>query len=313
VKVLVPGITGAIGRRFARGLLRAGHDVIGIDRRPYGAIGEGEEGLEVHQVDIRKRGAEDVFRRVRPDAVVHMATVTHLLRQSEDRYRINLQGTRAVFEHSAAYGVKHVVFIGRHTFYGAAPDSPLYHGEDEPPMALAYFPELADLVAADLFAGSMLWRQPTLATSVLRFCYTLGDSGHGTLATFLRGARVPTVLGYDPLFQFMHEDDVVKALMSTLETRARGVFNVAGPPPLPLSVVIRETGRQAFPVPEVVFTSLLGRFGLPRLSRGALGHIKYPVVTDDRAFRAATGFTHDVSEGDAMREFRRAFPPMRRG
>jgi len=75
----------------------------------------------------------------------------------------------------------------------------------------------------------------------------------------------------------------------------------------------RERGRQAFPVPEVVFTSLLGRFGLPRLSRGALGHIKYPVVTDDRAFRAATGFTHDVSEGDAMREFRRAFPPMRRG
>ncbi len=310
MKVLVPGITGAIGRRLAKGLLRAGHEVIGIDRRPFGAP---EPGLEVHQVDIRKRGAEDVFRRVQPDAVVHMATVTHLLRQSEDRYRINLQGTRAVFDHSRAYGVKHVVFVGRHTFYGAAPDSPLYHGEDEPPMALASFPELADLVAADLFAGSMLWRHPELTTTVMRFCYTLGDSGHGTLATFLRGERVPTLLGYDPLFQFMHEDDVVKSMILTLEQRVRGVFNVAGPQPVPLSVVIRETGRKPIPVPEFLFANLLGRFGLPRLPQGALGHIKYPVVIDDRAFRAATGFTPDVSEGDAMREFRRAFPPMRRG
>ncbi len=309
MKVLVPGITSAIGRRLAKGLLRSGHEVIGIDRRPFGAV---EEGLEVHQVDIRKRGAEDVFRRVRPDAVVHMATVTHLLRQSEDRYRINLQGTRAVFEHSRTYGTKHVVFVGRHTFYGAAPDSPLYHGEDEPPMALAYFPELADLVAADLYAGSMLWRHPELTTTVMRFCYTLGESGHGTLATFLRGARVPMLLGYDPLFQFMHEDDVVKSLVLALEKRVRGVFNVAGPQPVPLSVVIRETGRKSMPIPEMLFTAALGRFGLPKLSRGALGHIKYPVVIDDRAFRAATGFVHDVSEGDAMREFRRAFPPMKR-
>lgn len=312
MKVLVPGVTSAVGRRLARELLMRGHDVIGIDRRPFGAA---MDGLEVHQVDIRKRGAEDVFRRVRPDVVVHMATVTHLLRQSEDRYRINLQGTRAVFEHTRAYGNGHVIFVGRHTFYGAAPDSPLYHGEDEPPMALAYFPELADLVAADLYAGTMLWRHPELTTTVLRFCYTLGESGHGTLATFLRGGgdRVPMVLGYDPLFQFMHEDDVVKSLLATIEKKPRGVFNVAGPQPVPLSVVVRETGRKPTPIPEVLFAGVLGRFGLPRLPRGALGHIKYPVVIDDKAFRLATGYTHDVTEGVAMREFRRAFPPMTRG
>ncbi len=312
MKVLVPGVSSALGRRLVSALLRQGHDVIGIDRRPFGPP---VEGLELHEVDIRKRAAEEVFRRVRPDAVVHMATVTHLVKQSEDRYRINLQGTRAVFDHARAYGNAHVIFVGRHTFYGAAPDSPLYHGEDEPPMALAYFPELADLVAADLYAGTMLWRHPELVTTVLRFCYTLGDSGHGTLATFLRGGgeRVPMLLGYDPLFQFMHEEDMVKAMVLALEKKQRGVFNVAGPQPIPLSVIVRETGRRPFPIPEMLFSAVLGRFGLPKLSRGALGHIKYPVVIDDRAFRAATGFTHDVSEMDAMREFRRAFPPMKRG
>ena len=245
---------------------------------------------------------------VRPNAVIHMATVTHLVVQSEDRYRINLGGTRAVFEHSAAYGVEHVTFVGRHTYYGVAADAPLFHMEDEPPMGLASFPQLADLVAADLYAGSALWRYPSFVTSVLRMVYTLGPTGHGTLATFLRGARVPTLLGYDPLFQFMHEQDVVTALVTTLDSRPRGVFNVAGPKPVPLSLIIKETDRTNVPLPGPMLRAALGRFGLPRLPRGALDHIRYPIIVDDSSFRKATGFQHEINEKTAMHAFRDAFP-----
>jgi UDP-glucose 4-epimerase len=309
VKVCVPGISGRLGRLLAERLLEKGHEVIGIDKRPFkDAPKELLARIEMHEVDIRKRAAEDVFRRVRPQAVIHMATVTHLVVRSEERYRINLGGTRAVFDHAKTYGVEHVVFVGRHTYYGAAADSPLYHSEDEPPMALQHFPELADLVAADLFAGTMLWRYPALVTTVLRMVYTLGPTGHGTLGTFLRGPRVPTLFGYDPLFQFMHEDDVVKALIATLDERPRGVFNVAGPPPVPLSTIIRETGRTEMKLPEIVFRGALGRFGLPRLPAGALEHIKYSVTVDDAAFRAATGFTPDVDERTAMHAYAAAFP-----
>lgn len=305
MRVLVPGIAGRLGKMLAERLVETGHDVIGIDRRPFR---DAPAGVEMHEVDIRKRGAEDVFRKVRPQAVIHMATVTHLIMQSEDRYRINLGGTRAVFEHSNTYGVEHVVFVGRHTFYGAAADSPLFHNEDEPPMGLSSFPELADLVAADLYAGSALWRHPSFVTSVLRMVYTLGPTGHGTLATFLRGKRVPTLLGFDPLFQFMHEQDVIEALVTTLDKRPRGVFNVAGPQPVPLSTVIRETGRTNVPLPEFIFSHMLGRFGLPKLPPGALEHIKYPVTVDGSAFKNATGFTHAIDERGAIRAYREAFP-----
>ena len=309
MKILVPGLSGRLGKMLAERLLELGHDVIGIDRRPFR---EKPEGVEMHEIDIRKRGAEDVFRRVRPDAVIHMATVTHLIMQSEDSYRINLGGTRAVFEHSSTYGVEHVIFVGRHTYYGAAADSPLFHSEDEPPMGLSSFPELADLVAADLYAGSALWRYPTFATTVLRLVYTLGPTGHGTLATFLRGRRVPTLLGFDPLFQFMHEHDVVSSLCTALDKRPRGVFNVAGPQPVPLSTVIRETGRTNIPIPEIVFAMMLGRFGLPKLPHGALEHIKYPVTVDGSAFKKATGFEHQYDERGAIKAYRDAFPrPMK--
>jgi UDP-glucose 4-epimerase len=240
-----------------------------------------------------------------------MATVTHLVAATEERYRINLGGTRAVFEHCRDYGVAHAIFVGRHTYYGAGPDSALYHTEDDPPMAVSTFPELADLVAADLYAATALWRIPSLTTTVLRMCYTLGPTGHGTLASFARGRAVPGVLGFDPQFQFMHEADHARAICLTLEKRLRGVYNVSGPQPVPLSVIARATGRRFLPIPEILFRNALGRFGLPKLPPGAVSHIKYPVVVDSSAFRAATGFQHAIDEVQAMREFKAAFPPDR--
>jgi UDP-glucose 4-epimerase len=303
VKVLITGIAGKVARLVAEELLARGHQVVGIDRRSW----EGAPAaIEQHQVDIRKRAAEDVFRKHRPEGVIHMATVTHLTEQSEDRYRINLQGTRAVFDHAKDHGGQVMVFVGRHTYYGASPEAPLYHREDDPPMGLAAFAELADLVAADLYAGSALWRLPQLETAVLRLCYTLGPARTGTLATFLRGPNVPTVMGFDPLYQMIHEKDAAVAVVTALEKRLHGVYNVAGPPPLPLSLLIRHTGRRNIPVPEPLFRLALGRFGLPSLPPGALAHIKYPVVIDAAAFREATGFTHRHDEEQTMREYREA-------
>lgn len=301
MKVLIVGAAGGIARQLAHNLLMTGHQVIGIDRRPWH---EHPKEVEMHTVDLRKRAAEDVFRRVKPDCVVHTATVTSLVVRGEERYRLNLGGTRAVFEHSERYGVKHVVFVGRHTYYGAAADTPLYHVETEPPQALERFPELADLVAADLFAQTALWRTRQQATTVLRLCYTLGPSRQGTLASFLRGKRVPMVLGYDPLFQFLWESDAVKAIQLAIEKKPNGVFNVAGPPPLPLGTIVTETGRTPVPLPEPLINRLQGRFGFPSLPRGALEHIKFPVVVDGSIFEKELGFKFEVSEVEALRRFR---------
>jgi UDP-glucose 4-epimerase len=303
MKVLIPGASGAIARKLATRLQAEGHEVVGVDRRPWP-----DAPIEFHEVDVRKRGAEDVFRKTRPQAVVHMATVSSLTMGGEERNQINLGGTRAVFDYARDSGVEHCIFIGRHTFYGAGPESALFHTEDEPPQELNRFPELADLVAADLYAATALWRFPEITTTVLRVCYTLGPTGHGTLANFLRGKRVPTVFGFDPLFQFLHDDDVVRAIALTLTKRPRGVFNVAGPQPLPLARVIREGGRVGVPLPEFVLAAMLGRFGMPKLPAGALTHLKYPVVVDARAFREQTGFQHTHDEIETIRSFREAFP-----
>lgn len=303
MKVLIAGISSVVGRHLTQMLVQDGASVVGIDRRPWL---DPPEGVKLHPFDIRKRPAEDVFRTFRPDVVVHMATVTHLERKTEDRYRINLHGTRAVFDNCARYGSRKAIFVGRHTYYGATPDSPLYHRESSPPMASTTFPELADLVAADLYATTALWQHPSLESVILRFVYQLGPSRAATLASFIRGPRVPTILGFDPLFQFMHELDMARAIRIAMQPNLRGVYNVAGPNPVPLSTLVEETGRSRLPIPEPIFARALGRFGLPKLPRGALDHIKYPVVVEDEAFRRDAGFIPEYDGPSTMRAFKKA-------
>jgi UDP-glucose 4-epimerase len=301
VKVLITGISGAHARLLTHQLLKRGHEVIGIDRRPWP---KAPKTVPIFQADVRKRPATDVFRKHRPDAVVHMATVSHLHASREERFRINLQGTRAVFEHCHDYGVKQAIFVGRHTIYGAAPDAPIYRTEDEPPLAVSTFPEMADQVAADLYAGQALWRYPELKTCVLRMVYLLGATRRGTLASFLSAKRVPMVMGFDPLFHFMHDRDGAHSIVAAIEAELCGVFNIAGPPPVPLSILCKVTGSNGVPVPEALLPRMLGRLGFSNLPVGAIPHLKHPVVVDASRFCEATGWTPIHDEHATMASFR---------
>jgi UDP-glucose 4-epimerase len=178
--------------------------------------------------------------------------------------------------------------------------------EDEPPMSAQTFTELADLVAADLYAGSALWRYPGITTAVLRIVYTLGPSKHGTLASFLWGPNVPLVMGFDPLFHFIHEQDAANAIVTALAHKLHGIYNVSGPTPVPLSTIVRAAGRRPISVPAAVFKLGLGRLGLPYLPAGAIDHLKYPIVVDSDAFRRATRYTYNYDERETINSFRTA-------
>ena len=305
MKVVVTGISGHLGRLVALRLLDDGYEVIGIDHRPWP---EAPDAVEMHEFDVRKRPAEEVFRVRCPEAAIHMATVTHLVHRSAERMRVNLYGTRAFIQYCHSYGVKQAVFVGRHTYYGAAADSPLYHTEDEPPMSTHAFPELADLVAADLYAASALWRYPEIATCVLRLVYTLGPSRQGTLASFLRSPRVPLLMGFDPLIQFIHEEDAAEAIVAALRHKLHGVYNVSGPSPVPLSRIVEAAGQKSLRVPGSLIALGLGKLALPHLPQAAADHLRYPIVVDSEPFRRATQFEPRYDERETIESFAASNP-----
>jgi UDP-glucose 4-epimerase len=289
--VLVTGAAGGHGQVAVRHLASLGIPVGGMDLRPwYGK----PPAIELHRASLLKRDGEEVFRSLRPRVVIHLGTTRSPSIDAELRHRINLEGAQRVFEHCLQYGVEQLVFVSRTSVYGALPDSPTFLTEETPPSAGRTFPEMQDLVAADLYATGMLWRHPELVTAVLRVVNVIGLTVSDTLSRYLRRRTVPTIMGYDPMIQVLHEQDAASAYVTAVRKRLRGVYNVAGPKPVPLSIMIEQAGARALPVPETLFRMMLGYFGFPQMPPGSIDFIKYSSLVDDSAFRKATGFAPEL-------------------
>jgi UDP-glucose 4-epimerase len=288
-KLLITGIAGGQGRLIARRLADF-FRIAGVDRTPW----EGApDNVRMHVVDLRKRKFEDVFRTERPDAVVHHAFVRHFRVDPEVRHEVNVLGTKKILEYAIAYGVKRIVVLSSAYVYGALPDNPYYVDEDYPLNVSRTYPEVRDLAEVDQLTTAFLWRHPEVATTILRPVNTLGYYTHSAIGRYLKQRWVPTIMGFNPMMQFIHEEDVAEAVALALQAGAHGVFNVAGPGAVPLKVAISETGGTPIPIPDVLARAVFGRLfrlGLYHTPPGAIDFIKYPCTIDGRRFVRATGF-----------------------
>ncbi len=288
-KVLITGIAGGQGRLLARRLLE-NFEVCGVDRTPW----EGHpRSVRVHVVDLRKRKFEDVIRTELPTAVVHMGMVRHFRASQRTRHDVNVRGTKQLLDHCVHHGVQQLVVMSSSYVYGAFPENPYFMDEDSPLSASRSYPEIRDLVEVDTLASGFLWRYPHIRTCVLRPVGVLGYYVHSMIGRYLRQRRVPTVMGFDPMMQFVHEEDLSEAIALALEHRLQGVFNVIGPGEVPLHTAIRETGSVPLPIPEPLMRPLFDRmfrWGVSPYPPGAIDYLKYPVTVSGERFLDATGF-----------------------
>jgi UDP-glucose 4-epimerase len=288
-KILITGVASGLGRLLTRRLLE-NFEVCGVDRVPW----EGRpQNVAVHVVDLRKRGFEDVIRSELPSAVVHMGFVRDFKVDVERRHDVNVRGTKKLLDHCAHYGVQRLVVLSSGTVYGALYDNPFYMDEDRVLEASRAYPEIRDIVEVDAVTTAFLWRYPHIRTCVLRPVNVLGHYARSMMSEYLRLDRPPTVMGFDPLMQFIHEQDVVEAIALTLEHGLQGVFNVVGPGQVPLHTAIRETGGRPRSLPEFLFRPAIRALfsaGMVPWPEGAIDFLKFPVTLSGRRFVEATNF-----------------------
>lgn len=293
-KVLITGISGGQGRLLAKRLV--GHwDIIGVDRVPW----EGApDGVAVETLDLRKKRLRNIIRTERPDAVVHLAFVRHFRSDPLIRHSVNVEGTQHLLENCAEFGVKRVVVLSSSYVYGAQADNPRYMHEDHPLNVSRTFPEIRDLTEVEGLVNTFLWRYPGIATSILRPVNTLGYYVHSAIGRYFRLDLLPTVAGFDPMMQFIHEEDLCEAIALALEHDLRGVFNVVGPGAVPLKQAIRAVGKRRISLPEPIADFLIGqafRWNFYEFPPSALEFLKYPCTISGRQFEEATGFKPQIS------------------
>jgi UDP-glucose 4-epimerase len=294
--VLITGICGRLGRRLARRLHRE-RTVIGIDRRDF----EGRpKDIAHHQIDIRRKKTQDIFRQERLGAVVHLG-IMHDPRVSQmEHHSWNVAGFQRLLEYVAQYDVPKLIVLSSANVYGPRPDNPQFLTEDAPLLGGAAFSDIRDLIEVDMLAQSFFWKRPETETVILRPVHILG-SVRNAPSNYLRLPIIPMLMGFDPMVQVIHQDDVVSAVVHALTPGLRGIYNIAGPPPLPLSHILEKTGRPRVNVPHFLAKSViqrLFRFRATSFPAPELDHIRYVCMVDDRRAREIIGHApaHDIDE-----------------
>jgi UDP-glucose 4-epimerase len=159
-------------------------------------------------------------------------------------------------------------------------------------MAGQHFPEIRDLIEVDMLTSSFFWKVRGCETVILRPVHILGGV-HNAPSNYLRLRWVPTLLGFDPMVQVVHEDDVVEAIVCALKPGVRGIFNIVGPGEVPLSTILRELGKPTVPIPHVLAGPVLNSLWRTKLTSfpvPELDHIRFVCMVDGARARDHLGY-----------------------
>ncbi|MBI4577433.1 MAG: NAD-dependent epimerase/dehydratase family protein [Planctomycetes bacterium] len=215
-------------------------------------------------------------------------------------------GTVEALETAARSGVRKLVLRSSTLLYGPRPENPGFLPESARLRAEPEDPRLRGLLEVEHLATGLTARYPGLVVSLLRMAEVLGPGSAGPVAEYLRSQAVPTVMGFDPMVQLIHEEDAIEALVHAVRVDCRGPVNVAARPVLPLRRVVLLAGRVSAPILNPLTSGLLrlaDRAGLGRRLPLAVEYLTYPCVADDRRMRSDLGFEPAHSAVDAIRDF----------
>jgi nucleoside-diphosphate-sugar epimerase len=316
--VAVTGPTGDIGRALMRALDREPgvSRVIGMARSPFDPADAGWRKAEYRRGDILDHDSlADLVAEA--DVVVHLAFV--IVGDREETQRVNLEGSRNVFEAAVGAGVERLVYTSSVAAYGFHPDNPQPLTEEVEPRGsegFYYSAQKAELERALERATA----SGEVETYVFRPCIVAGPDAttlvEKVVEGYRLGGRVPFVqralegLPFlapvlpDPgvPFQLVHHDDVADALVAAIAGRGEpGPYNLAGEGQMRASDLARELGWWSVPMPRQAIGPLAqaaGRVPLLPAEAAWLNALRTPVLMDTARARSRLGWepTHDAAE-----------------
>ena len=305
-RVLVTGLGTFWGGRVAQAL-EADPDIeviIGLDREePQVKLERTEYVRSDENYSILNR----IVQATKVDTIIHTFLVVDSTQMSgRSLHEINVIGTMNLFAAASAPGstVRNVVVKSSTLVYGAHPKDPVWFSEESrraaPPKATVE----RSLLEVEGYVRDFAVDNPHVNVAMLRFSNVLGPDITTPLAKALELPVVPSVFGFDPRFQFVHEADVVRAILFVLEGRVQGIYNVAGDGLLPWSEVAAICGKRTFPLPPLGLGLLSGpltRLGLD-LPPELLDLLRHGRGVDNRRLKKV-GFDYRYTSAGTVADF----------
>ena len=210
MRIMITGASGYFGQLVAQKLrddLGADTEIIGVDVRE-----REDASLDMRFLagDTRKKRIEDIFKvQNQIDVVIHLARDATPGLSSDKSMMTNVYGTAHMLELALKYKVKQFIFPSASIVYGAHMDNPALIHECSPLLGNRDVANIRDRVEADMICQSFS-QNGKMKVVILRIVPIWRAQGNGMLQRYMKHAVVPTLLGYDPMFQIIYEEEVLE-------------------------------------------------------------------------------------------------------
>ena len=308
--VAVTGPTGEMGQAVVSALERSREvgEIRGMARRPFDPRERGWKKVVYRRGDVLER--RKVTRLVEgADVVIHLAFI--IMGSARSSRRVNLDGSRNVFEAAAAAGAKRLIYASSVAAYGFHKDNPQPLTEDVPARGTSAHYYSAQKAEVEALLADALYGSKTKAY-VFRPCIVAGprapllidslpytqvsDRLPGPVLSLLEGVPILRPVLPDPgvPFQLVHHDDVATAVRAAVVGRGKpGVYNLAGPGELTVRQLAEELGWYTIPVPELAVDAaaeMVSRLGFLPAQAQWIAAFREPVIMSAAKARRELGW-----------------------
>jgi UDP-glucose 4-epimerase len=243
------------------------------------------------------------------DVVVHLAFLDSPTHSTAFAHELESVGTMHLLNACRRTKVHKIVMRSQTLLYGAHATNPNFLSEKHPLRARRSESFFADKIEAENEVLRFGRPGQGRVATVLRVAPVLGPTVDNFITRYLSHRLTPTVLGFDPLWQFVHEADVVRALRLATVLDVPGVFNIVGDGVLPLRTVIRLAGRTPLPLPRSLASAMTTALWLTQLAEAPpsfFDYLQYICIADGALARKELGFEPLYTSREALIDYANA-------
>jgi UDP-glucose 4-epimerase len=314
--VLVTGVASDLGRRFAIQLSACPEvdRVVGVDVvPPRGDLGR----ADFVRADIRNPVIAKVITRERVDTVVHAgvgATAAAAATGGSSAMKeLNVIGTMQLLAAcQQAPDVRKLVVKSSAAVYGASHRDPAMFTENMGAKRLPGSGFAKDITEVESYTRGFARRRPDVSVTMLRTANVIGPRLRYGIGSYFRMPVIPTVIGFNPRLQFLHEQDALDVLQHATLHEVHGTFNVAGDGIITLAQAVRRLGRPSLPLPGFALptfgSAVRGRKGAD-FSPETVAYLTFGRGLDTTRMREMLGFAPRFTTEQAFADFADSVKP----
>ncbi|MDP1983522.1 MAG: SDR family oxidoreductase [Sulfuritalea sp.] len=305
--VLVTGSAGYLGSQVVAALAARGDiATVALDlREPAQRL----PGVTYEVADIRALEVDAIVARHRPQAVVHLASIVTPGKNSnrEFEYSVDVDGTRNLLEACLSHNVKRIIVSSSGDAYGYHADNPEWLTESDAlrgneSFAYAWHKRLVEEMLAQYRVS-----QPQLEQIIFRIGTILGATVHNQITDLFEKPRLIAIRGSASPFVFIHDQDVVGAIVQGVDSPVTGIFNVAGDGKLSIFEIAERLGKRCVVFPAGVLQAalwLLKKLSLTQYGPEQIDFLRYRPVLDNRRLKEEFGYVPKLSSAEVFELWR---------